>query len=367
MRVMRVIAKLEPGGAQLGAFRLSAALSGHGIHSRLVAGDATAEGLALARDHGFEVECFASGGAGPDLQWTPSEAFASWLEPRIAGADLVHAHMFGGWWAAARALPDGVPLAASEHNALSWPGPAREDAARLALERVDRFYAHGPTARAQIAALGYPPQRLAIGRGTIPAERSGPLPGLRSPRVVFAGRLAPDKGPDLLVEALALLARPPAAYLLGAGGMRDALERRARELGVADAVCLPGWQADPGGWIAGAGVFAAPSRQDAWSQSVVLAMALGTPVVAAAVEGLPDVLAHGRGVLVAPEDPEALAAAIADVLAGRRRPDRAAARVYAEQFTPERVALDYAADYRALTAPLSAAAGPAPGARPWSA
>jgi glycosyltransferase involved in cell wall biosynthesis len=364
MEVLRVIAKLEPGGAQLGTLRLSAALVRHGIHSRIVAGDATADGLALARDHGFSVEPFVTRGEGPDLQWTPSEAFAAWLEPRLAGADLVHAHMFGAWWAAARALPDGVPLAASEHNALSWPGPPHEDAARAALERVDRFYAHGPTARAQIAALGLPPERLAVGQGTIPAGRSEPLPGLRAPRVVFAGRLAPDKGPDLLVEALALLDPPPAAYVLGSGRLREALERRARELGLADTVSFPGWQVEPGGWIAGAGVFAAPSRQDAWSQSVVLAMALGTPVVAAAVEGLPGVLAHGRGVLVAPEDPEALAAGIADVLAGRRRPDLAAARAYAERFTAERVALDYAAGYGALTAPLTA---PAPGARPWSA
>jgi glycosyltransferase involved in cell wall biosynthesis len=51
-------------------------------------------------------------------------------------------------------------------------------------------------------------------------------------------------------------------------------------------------------------------------------MALGTPVVAAAVEALPDVL----GILVAPEDPGALGTALADVIEGRRRPDLAAGR-----------------------------------------
>src|SRR5688572_2283227 len=140
MHVLRVMAKLEPGGAQLGALRLSAALREHGIESRWVAGDASAAGLALARDHGFEAEAFAACGDGPDLQWTPSEAFAAWLEPRLREADLVHAHMFGAWWAAAQAMPGGVPLAASEHNALSWPGPPREEEARAALARVDRFY-----------------------------------------------------------------------------------------------------------------------------------------------------------------------------------------------------------------------------------
>jgi glycosyltransferase involved in cell wall biosynthesis len=102
--------------------------------------------------------------------------------------------------------------------------------------------------------------------------------------------------------------------------------------------------------VAGASVFAAPSRDEAWSQSVVLAMALGTPVVGAAVGGLREVLAGDRGILVPPDDPDALATAMADVLAGRRRPDIAAARAYAAAFTPERMAEKYAAHYRALVA-----------------
>ena len=87
-----------------------------------------------------------------------------------------------------------------------------------------------------------------------------------------------------------------------------------------------------------------------------MAMALGTPVVAAAVEALPDVLAHGRGILVAREDPEALAAALADVLTGRRRPDTTAARAYAAQFTPALVSAQYAAVYRTLLNPQLRAA-----------
>ncbi|HEX2411147.1 MAG TPA: hypothetical protein VHJ39_08270 [Solirubrobacteraceae bacterium] len=55
MRVARVIAVLEPGGAQLGALRLSLALRGHGIESRWLAGHATREGLALFRTHGVDV------------------------------------------------------------------------------------------------------------------------------------------------------------------------------------------------------------------------------------------------------------------------------------------------------------------------
>jgi glycosyltransferase involved in cell wall biosynthesis len=159
-----------------------------------------------------------------------------------------------------------------------------------------------------------------------------------------------------MIEALALLGEaPPAAFLLGAGPMRAPLERRAAELGIAERVTFCGWCPEPGGWVAGAAVLAAPSREEAWSQAVAMAMALGTPVVAAAVEGLPDALASGRGILVPPEDPRALAGALADVLAGRRRPDLAAARRYAEAFTPEAMGRIYAARYRELVARTAAA------------
>jgi hypothetical protein len=68
--VARVIAKLEPGGAQLGAFRLSASLRRHGIESHLLVGDATRAGIQVALEHGLEPECFQRRVTG--LQWTPS-------------------------------------------------------------------------------------------------------------------------------------------------------------------------------------------------------------------------------------------------------------------------------------------------------
>src|SRR4051812_16580571 len=102
MRVARLIAVLEPGGAQLGALRLSLALRSHGIESRWLAGHATREGLALFRASGVEVELLGGGRA---LQYARRRAFADRLAAALAGEEVVHAHMFGAWWAAARALP----------------------------------------------------------------------------------------------------------------------------------------------------------------------------------------------------------------------------------------------------------------------
>jgi glycosyltransferase involved in cell wall biosynthesis len=345
MRVARVIAVLEPGGAQLGALRLSLALRAQGIESRWLAGHATREGLALFRARGVDVEVL---GGGPALQYARRRAFAERLAVALRGEDVVHAHMFGAWWAAARATPDGVPLAASEHNALQWPGRVPARALREALARVDLFFAHGPAAREEILAAGLPPERMHRGMSPIAITGASPPRRLASPRIVYAGRLHPEKGPDLLLDALARLAEPVPAFVLGAGAMEPELRRRATRLGIEQRVHFEGWRDDPASWIAGASVCVVPSRFDAWSQTAALAMSLGVPVVGTAVEGLPGVLGDGRGVLVAPEDPAALADAIEGVLGGRLRTDVRGARRYARGFTPQAVAARYAAAYRDL-------------------
>jgi glycosyltransferase involved in cell wall biosynthesis len=188
--------------------------------------------------------------------------------------------------------------------------------------------------------------------GSSPIAGTGvpPLRRLPSPRIVFAGRLHPEKGPDLLLDALARLAEPPPAFLLGAGVMEPELRRRAARLGIDRRVHFEGWRDDPASWIAGASVCVVPSRFDAWSQTAALAMSLGVPVIGTAVEGLPGVLGDGRGVLVEPENPAALADAIEGVLSGRLRTDVRAARLYARGFTPRAVAALYAAAYRDLCA-----------------
>ena len=91
-------------------------------------------------------------------------------------------------------------------------------------------------------------------------------PACPVPASSSAGRLDPDKGPDILVEALGLLRDPPPTLILGDGRLRAALQRRVRELGLARRVSLPGWVGDPGPYIAGATVLAIPSRDEAFSR-----------------------------------------------------------------------------------------------------
>jgi glycosyltransferase involved in cell wall biosynthesis len=93
-------------------------------------------------------------------------------------------------------------------------------------------------------------------------------------------------------------------------------------------------------------VHVVPSREEAWSQSAIVALGLGVPVVGTAVEGLPLTLGEGRGVLVPPEDPPALADGIARVVRGQACTDLDGGRAYAARFTPEAVAGYYASGYR---------------------
>jgi glycosyltransferase involved in cell wall biosynthesis len=352
VRIGRVIAKLEPGGAQLSLLRVARELRAHGVETRLLAGWATPEGVALARDHGFEPEVWNEGG---NLQWVPDPRFPVWLAPRLEGVDLVHAHMFGGWWAAARAVANGTPLVASEHNAYRWPDGPHGAAMLAALQRVDVFYAHGPEARATVLAYGLPPERVRDGVSPVQGTDALPLPGLPEPRIVFAGRLAPDKGPDVLVEALGLLRDPPATLVVGDGRLRPALEQRVDELGLSDRVHFLGWVGDPGPYIAGSAVLAMPSREEAVSQTAMIGLALGVPVIGTEVDGFPATIGAGRGILVPPDDPAAFARALDGVLSGavpRPRP----LREIAERHAPARVAALYESTYRALAAAASAGA-----------
>ena len=113
---------------------------------------------------------------------------------------------------------------------------------------------------------------------------------------------------------------------------------------------FPGWVGEPGSYIAGATVLAIPSRDEAFSQTAIIGLAHGVPVIGTEVDGFPATLGGGRGILVPPEDPRALAAALEGVLHGelpRPRPLRG----LAERYAPARVAAIYERTYRGLVAP----------------
>ncbi len=148
------------------------------------------------------------------------------------------------------------------------------------------------------------------------------------PTVVTVGRLHPDKGIDVLLHAMARLRRQlPSVRAVVVGGEQAGHEGHRAELlylrqrlELEDAVDFPGVVERPQPVLLAASTYVQPSRERTELQPIAVleAMAVGLPVVATSVGGVPEMLDGGRlGLLVPPEDPAALAASLARVLQDR--------------------------------------------------
>jgi glycosyltransferase involved in cell wall biosynthesis/GT2 family glycosyltransferase len=139
--------------------------------------------------------------------------------------------------------------------------------------------------------------------------------------VLFAGRLSPTKGPDVLIRAApAILKKQPGArfVLAGEGVMLADLQSSARELGVADRAMFVGHLAGKvlGAMYRAADLVVVPSRYEPFGMVALEAMSCGTPVAGAAVGGLRELLGgDGPCWRFAPGDPKSLAATVAKALA----------------------------------------------------
>jgi glycosyltransferase involved in cell wall biosynthesis len=149
------------------------------------------------------------------------------------------------------------------------------------------------------------------------AAQDGQPSSVSTPTIVSVGRLVPEKGFDLLLQALAQLPTEAVWQLkiIGEGPERPRLEGMVRTLGLSDRVRFLGHLSSPLAHVKTATVLAAPSRWEGFGIAIGEALVLGTPVVAARCAGGPAyMLRGGGGILVRPEDPVALAGAIRLVL-----------------------------------------------------
>jgi glycosyltransferase involved in cell wall biosynthesis len=168
------------------------------------------------------------------------------------------------------------------------------------------------------------------------------------PVLVATGRLIRQKGFDLLLRALAKCegaGRAARLVIVGEGPERPALNAIAGELGLAGRVLMPGFIADSAAWYAHGDLFVLSSRWEGFGHVIVEAMACGLPVVAFDCPyGPVDILGDGQGgILVPPEDIDALAHAIDDLLGAQEKRRRLAAdaSTVADRFSQQRIALQY--------------------------
>ncbi len=250
--------------------------------------------------------------------------------------DVVHQHRTGpyhGKWAclAARAARAPVVVATEHQQAYRLTGAARlvNAAADRLLDAVIAVSEHDR--QEQLRVSGRPPGKIVMihngvdldqfqpaGPDAVAAARAQLGLDRAAPVIGTAARLHAQKGMRHLLQSLpALLAVWPGLVTLiaGDGPERGELEQAAQSLGIAGQVRFLGFRADVRDVIAATDVCVYPSEWEPLGISAVEAQACGKPVVASRVGGLQEVVADGvTGLLVAPGDPAALAAALARIL-----------------------------------------------------
>ena len=303
--------------------------------TRFGPGQPAAAELALMRDleaQGVRVLSLARRGKLHLAAWRPLVAYM-----RREHVQVLHGHMFGSnVWAAVLGPLAGVPVIVAHEHGWSYEGqPVRRFLDRVLVARSSSaIIASSELARTRMVEV----ERIDPRRTRLVYIRNGiaqPVPSDRSiraelaipdsaPLVVAVARLDPYKSLHVLVEAAQrLVSEFPGirVVIAGEGTERPRLERLIADLRLGDAVKLLGARPDVPDLIAACDVGTLCSYSETTPLAIMEYMALGKAVVATRAGGIPDLIEDQvHGLLVEPEDPAALAEAIATLL---RDPERA--------------------------------------------
>jgi glycosyltransferase involved in cell wall biosynthesis len=162
------------------------------------------------------------------------------------------------------------------------------------------------------------PNGVPLGAPAMPDPRLAGAGHGSAPRIGFLSRLSDEKGPLLLIRALSLLRErgiPFRGALVGDGPQRAEVEDAISHEGLRDVVEVLPFSGTVEPTLAAFDLYVLPSRWESLPIGVLEAMAAALPVVATDVGGTSEAVVHERtGLLVPPDDPEALADAIARLL-----------------------------------------------------
>lgn len=341
---------------------------GHDVHVAAVApsAEAAAGFIHALRDAGVAVTTLDVPGRAYVRERTLVAALCRSLRP-----DVVHTHGYrADLIASSAARARRIPTVTTVHGFTGGDFKNRvyEHLQQRAFRRFDAVVAVSRPLVARLSANGIARDRLHFLPNAYAAEATlldrdaaRERLGIRDDafRAGWVGRLSQEKGPDVFVDALAQLdaGQAVAASVLGDGAERDAVRARAASLGVAPQITWHGVVPNAGQLLAAFDVLVLSSRTEGTPMVVLEAMAAGVPIVATHVGGIPDMLSSREALLVAPDDPAALAAAIravrADPAAAAERARAARCRL-AVQFGVEPWLERYAAIYRQAQHPSTA-------------
>lgn len=246
--------------------------------------------------------------------------------PEVVHTHLVHADVYG----TLAATLARTTLVSTKHNDDPFrAGPFRFVERALALRAARLICITGALREFNLQRVGLPARKLEVihyGLDELPAAwgpPGGPELADDARVLLTIARLEAQKGLDVAIEALALLRpRHPDAVLvvLGAGPLEDELRGLARREGVEGAVHFPGRSGDVAHWLLRCEMLVHPARWEGFGLVLLEAMLAARPVVATRVSAIPEVVEDGvTGLLVPPDDSEALAAAVDALLRDRDR------------------------------------------------
>jgi glycogen synthase len=257
--------------------------------------------------------------------------------------DVVHAHDWVGAWAGvALARAAGCPLVTTVHatEAGLWNGwlttplsRARHNAEAWLVCEAARTIVCSAAMRDEVArAFGVPADELAVVHNAVDPDawrtsaddrttaRAAMGVSVDAPLIVLAGRVEWEKGGDVAIRALPRIRRQhPGTHLVvaGTGSQQEPLAQLARRHRVVRSVRFAGHLADNelAALLGTADIALVPSSYEPFGMVALEAGAAGTPVIAGAAGGLPEIVTSGEnGLLVPPRDPQALADAAGAIL-----------------------------------------------------
>ncbi len=335
-RLLAVAPVDQEGGAELHLLRLLSGLAGRDWQITLTTPGAGPLRDA-ARDAGYGWQPLPLGGL---QQGSGARAIASWPRARRLARNHDVVYLNGGVCGRALpALPRAPRLVLHIHDMVS---------------RVPRFWSRADVVLADSEAVA---ARLAgldphVVYGPIdpdPPHTPAPWRTDNGPVIGFVGRIEPRKGPlDLVRAAPAIRSKQPDASVVIIGDDPYGADRAyTSTVKAAPGIEHLPWTANAQGLMRHLDVLVLPAYQEPFGTVLAEAMAVGTPVVATRVDGLPEVVQDGvTGRLVEPGHPDELASAILDVLARRDAMGRAA-RSAARRFNVD----DYVNRVESLIAP----------------
>jgi glycosyltransferase involved in cell wall biosynthesis len=236
---------------------------------------------------------------------------------------IVHTHGYHADLLAGRvAHAHGIPTITTLHGFTGgdWKNRCYEWLQRRALRRYDRVVAVSQSMLSALQKSGIPQQCISVIPNAWrpngqPLRRSVVRSSLgiepQSFHLGWVGRASPEKGLDVLINALAYLRDLPIVVsVIGDGAERARAEKLAAQLGVQDRVRWQGVKRDAWRLFPGFDLFVLSSRTEGTPIVLFEAMFAGVPIVTTAVGGVPNVVSAREALLVAPDAPRLLADAI---------------------------------------------------------